>query len=137
LQNVEVLTDNAANVSANLRDISKSLNDPNNLLVVQQTLNSARATFENAQKITADLDELTGDPSFRTNLRKLVDGLSKLVSYTDTLEQQITTASTSSVESNKSFSHFSSLNADRIVSTSFDFGDRLCFSPCTPNQEAE
>ena len=85
VQNLEV-------VSTNLRDLSSRLNDPANLLVVQQTLDSARAMFENAQKITSDLDELTGDPKFRNNVRKLIDGLSNLVSSTQQLEQQVKTA---------------------------------------------
>jgi phospholipid/cholesterol/gamma-HCH transport system substrate-binding protein len=88
LRNLEVLSANAAAASANLRDVSKSLNSPANLLALQQTLDSARATFQNAQKITADLDELTGDPTFRVNLRKLVNGLSNLVSSTQQLHQQ-------------------------------------------------
>ncbi len=88
LRNLEVLSANAAEASANLRDITKSLNDPANVLSLQQTLDSARATFQNAQKITADLDELTGDPVFRSNLRKLVNGLSNLVSSTQQLHQQ-------------------------------------------------
>jgi len=45
-------------------DISNALYSPTNLLVLQQTLDSARVTFQNAQKITSDLDELTGDPAF-------------------------------------------------------------------------
>jgi len=60
---------NAAQASANLRDISNALTGPTNLLVLQQTLDSARVTFQNAQKITSDLDELTGDPAFRENIR--------------------------------------------------------------------
>ncbi|MBW4573856.1 MAG: MCE family protein [Aphanothece sp. CMT-3BRIN-NPC111] len=80
---------NAAKASANLRDISTSLNDPRNLVLLQQTLDSARATFENTQKITSDLDDLTGDPGFRDNLRNLVNGLGKLVSSTQQLEQQV------------------------------------------------
>jgi phospholipid/cholesterol/gamma-HCH transport system substrate-binding protein len=88
LRNLEVLSANAAEASANLRDISKSLNTPANILSLQQTLDSARATFQNAQKITADLDELTGDPLFRSNLRRLVNGLSNLVSSTQQLHQQ-------------------------------------------------
>jgi len=43
-----------------LRDVSNALNNPTNLLVLQQTLDSARVTFQNTQKITSDLDELTG-----------------------------------------------------------------------------
>ena len=88
LNNLEMLSANAAQASVNLRDVSQSLNNPTNTLVLQQTLDSARATFENAQKITADLDELTGDPTFRNNLRNLVNGLSGLVSSTEQLEKQ-------------------------------------------------
>lgn len=88
IRNLETLSANAAQASANLRDVSQSLNSPTNLAVLQQTLDSARATFQNAQKITADLDELTGDPQFRTNLRNLVTGLSGLVSSTQQLQQQ-------------------------------------------------
>lgn len=84
--------DNAVKVSANLRDITSSLNNPNNTVLLQQTLDSARATFENTQKITSDLDELTGDPAFRENVRKLVNGLGKLVSSTQQLQQQVQVA---------------------------------------------
>jgi phospholipid/cholesterol/gamma-HCH transport system substrate-binding protein len=88
LRNLETLAANANEASTNLRDASRSLNNPANTMVLQQTLDSARATFQNAQKITADLDELTGDPAFRNSLRKLVNGLSTLVSSTQQLEQQ-------------------------------------------------
>ncbi len=88
LHNLETLSANAAQASSNLRDASQALNSPANLAVLQQTLDSARATFQNAQKITSDLDELTGDPQFRTNLRNLVTGLSGLVSSTQQLHQQ-------------------------------------------------
>lgn len=94
IQNLETLTANAAQASANLRDASNALNNPNNLIVLQQTLDSARVTFENAQKITADLDELTGDPAFRENVRELVNGLSGLVSSTQQLQQQVQVAQT-------------------------------------------
>lgn len=92
VQNLETLTANASQASANLRDVTKTLNEPNNLLVLQQTLDSARVTFENTQKITSDLDELTGDPAFRQNLKELVGGLSGLVSSTQNIEQQVQVA---------------------------------------------
>ena len=99
IQNLESLSTNAAEASANaaaasanLRDFSTSLNNPTNLVMLQQTLDSARATFENAQKITADLDDLTGDPAFRSNLRNLVNGLGNLVSSSQQLQQQIQVA---------------------------------------------
>lgn len=96
LQNLEILSANAAQASANatqasanLRDASARLNDPKTVLVLQQTLDSARATFQNTQKITSDLDDLTGDPAFRSNLKNLVNGLGKLVSSTEQLQEQI------------------------------------------------
>jgi phospholipid/cholesterol/gamma-HCH transport system substrate-binding protein len=91
VNNLETLTANAADASANLKEISETFAEPNSVVALQQTLDSARVTFANAQKITADLEEVTGDPSFRTNVRNLVNGLSNLVSYTETLEQQIYT----------------------------------------------
>ncbi|MEH2425200.1 MAG: MlaD family protein [Nostoc sp.] len=94
LKNLETLSANAAQASANLRDASKTLNDPKNVVLLQQTLDSARVTFENSQKITSDLDELTGDPSFRKNLRQLVNGLSGLVSSTQQMQQQVQVATT-------------------------------------------
>ncbi|MBU7586774.1 MAG: MCE family protein [Nostoc sp. TH1S01] len=94
IKNLETLSANAAQASANLRDATKTLNDPKNVLLLQQTLDSARVTFENTQKITSDLDELTGDPKFRDNLRQLVNGLSGLVSSTQQMQQQIQFAAT-------------------------------------------
>jgi phospholipid/cholesterol/gamma-HCH transport system substrate-binding protein len=92
IQNLETLSANAAEASTNLRNASQALNDPNNILVLQQTLDSARVTFANAQKITSDLDELTGDPQFRQNVREVVDGLSGLVSSTQQLQEQVQVA---------------------------------------------
>ncbi|MBC6417511.1 MAG: MCE family protein [Prochloron sp. SP5CPC1] len=92
-QNLGIITANTAAASANLRELSQNLNDPTNIVLLQETLDSARATFANAQKITADLDELTGSPEFRRNLLDLVNGLSDLVSSMDELEEEIQTAS--------------------------------------------
>ncbi|WP_024545320.1 MlaD family protein [Picosynechococcus sp. NKBG15041c] len=93
LDNLAVLTTNAAIASENLKDVSTALNDPTNILTLQKTLDAARVTFENTQKITADLDELTGDPQFRKNLIDLINGLSQLVSSTEQLQQQVQVAS--------------------------------------------
>jgi len=92
LKNLESLSANAAQASANLRNASQALTDPQNLVLMQQTLDSARVTFENTQKITSDLDELTGDPAFRQNLLQLVNGLSSLVSSTGQMQQQVKVA---------------------------------------------
>ncbi|NEQ97344.1 MAG: MCE family protein [Cyanothece sp. SIO2G6] len=90
--NLEALSANAVAASENLRDISGAFSDDDTLVQLQQTLDSAHETFENARKITADLDELTGDPQFRREIRELVEGLSTLVSTTEQLEQQTTIA---------------------------------------------
>lgn len=86
------LLDNVKVLTANLRDFSEQVNSDSNILTIQQTLDSARATFANAEKITADIDQLTGDPQFRNNVKKLVDGLSELISSTEQLEKQVETA---------------------------------------------
>ncbi|MEL4894547.1 MlaD family protein [Crocosphaera sp. Alani8] len=86
---LELLMTNAAQTAENLQNLSQSLNDPEVLLTIQKTLDSARVTFENTQKITSDVEELTGDPSFRNNIRKLIDGLGNLVAHTEQLEQQV------------------------------------------------
>ncbi|NMG09217.1 MlaD family protein [Brasilonema sp. UFV-L1] len=111
IKNLETLSANAAKASANLRDVSNSLNNPNNVLVLQQTLDSARVTFENTQKITSDLDELTGDPAFRQNLRQLVNGLSGLVSSTQQMQQYGQIANT--LDSVKATVH----NSSSVIST--------------------
>ncbi|MCX5964039.1 MAG: MlaD family protein [Cyanobacteria bacterium] len=92
LQNLETLSANAAIASVNLRDASKAVNDPTNVLILQQTLDSARATFQNTQKLTTDLDDLMGDPKLRENLRNLINGLSKLVSSSQQVEQRANVA---------------------------------------------
>lgn len=96
ITNLERLSENAAVTAVNLRVASEdvraltgTLNTPENRFLLQQTLESARSVFENAQKILADLDELTGDPVLRNNLRNLINGLSNLLSSTQTLEQQV------------------------------------------------
>jgi phospholipid/cholesterol/gamma-HCH transport system substrate-binding protein len=87
-KDLESTLSNANQTSANLKTLTANLNDPKTLLMLQQTLDSARTTFQNTQKITADIDDLTGNPEFRSNLRNLVNGLGKLVSSAEQLEQQ-------------------------------------------------
>ncbi|HEY9705479.1 MAG TPA: hypothetical protein V6C58_23780, partial [Allocoleopsis sp.] len=50
---------------------------------------------------TSDLDKLTGDPAFVNNLKNLVNGLSKLVSSTQDLQQQVQVAQTLAPIDNK------------------------------------
>ena len=56
--------------------------------MLQKTLDSARATFENVQKMISDLDDLTGDDRFRESLKQIINGLGDLFSSTKQLEQQ-------------------------------------------------
>ncbi len=89
LRNLEVMSANAVELSGNLRDFSTNLNDPTTILMLQQILDSARSSFDNIQKITSDLDELTGNPKFRNDLLRLIQGLSSLVSSMQELQQQV------------------------------------------------
>ncbi|MEB3883374.1 MlaD family protein [Lyngbya sp. CCY1209] len=94
LENLEALSANAAEASANLRDVSQTVNNPDNLILLQQTLDSARATLQNLQKVTSDIDDLTGDPQFRDNLRNIVNGLGNILTSTQELERQTAVAQT-------------------------------------------
>ncbi|MBD3880923.1 MCE family protein [Phormidium tenue FACHB-886] len=88
VQNLETLSANAVAASETLRTLTDSVGGSENMLMLQQTLDSARSTFQNAQKITADLDELTGDPELRQDIRNLINGFSDLVSSSQQLQQQ-------------------------------------------------
>jgi phospholipid/cholesterol/gamma-HCH transport system substrate-binding protein len=89
VSNLEGVLANANKTAANLRDITGSFNNLQTLSSLKETLDSARVTFQNVQKITADLDDITGDPTIRNNIKKLINGLGQLVSTGETLEQQI------------------------------------------------
>ena len=92
VDNIELLASNAAIASQDLRDISSTLNTGENLVLLQQTIESARDVFQSAQKIMADVDTLTGDPSLRSTVRDLLNGLSALISFTGDLEEQTAVA---------------------------------------------
>ena len=94
LNNLEILSANAAQASASLRDLSNNLNNPASLQLLHQTLDSARATFQNVHKITADVDEITGNPAVRNNIRRLIKGLGNLLGSTEQLRQQVKVAET-------------------------------------------
>ncbi|WP_404789089.1 MlaD family protein [Altericista sp. CCNU0014] len=91
LDNLETLAENGAKASANLKTLSTTLNNPVTLLGLAQTLDSARVTFQNTQKITTDLEQVTGDPKLRQNIIRLINGLSNLLSSTQSLDRQVAT----------------------------------------------
>lgn len=87
IANLDRLSADAADAAADIRSITGTFNNAENLVMLQQTLDSARTVFQSAHKVLADVDELTGDPALRRNIRDLINGLSGLVSLTDQLEQ--------------------------------------------------
>ncbi|HIK45274.1 MAG TPA: MCE family protein [Leptolyngbyaceae cyanobacterium M65_K2018_010] len=87
LANLEALSADAAAAMADIRTMTSTLNTPENLVMLQQTLDSARSVFQSAYKVLADVDELTGDPVLRNNIRNLINSLNQLVSLTHHLEQ--------------------------------------------------
>lgn len=94
LENLETISVNAAELSTNLRNASVQLNDPQTILKIQQILDSARTLFDNLNKVTSDIDELTGNPKFRQQLLRIIEGLSGLLSSTQLLQEQVNYAQT-------------------------------------------
>ncbi|MCM1982697.1 MlaD family protein [Lyngbya confervoides] len=88
IENLETLTANGAQVSQNLKSVTATANSPLVLVGLAKTLDAARVTFQNTQKITTDLEQVTGNAEFRENLIRLINGLSKLLSSTRDLEKQ-------------------------------------------------
>jgi phospholipid/cholesterol/gamma-HCH transport system substrate-binding protein len=88
LDNLNTISANAAQLSKNLQTFSSYLNDPATVVLLQQLLESSRAAFSNLQKITSDLDQITGDPDLREKLIRLIQGLSNLVSSSQQLQNQ-------------------------------------------------
>lgn len=87
IQNLDQLSGNATLAIADIQAITSTVNTPENLVILQQTLDSARNVFQSAQKVLADVDDLTGDPALRQNIRNLINGLNTLLSLTNQLEQ--------------------------------------------------
>jgi phospholipid/cholesterol/gamma-HCH transport system substrate-binding protein len=89
IKNLETTFANTAELTANLRDLTKDLDEPTNNLLLEQLLNSARSSFQNLEKITSDVDQVTGNPELREAIEKLIKGLSNLISSTEQLQQQV------------------------------------------------
>ncbi|CAD5969327.1 putative protein ycf22 [Planktothrix tepida] len=88
VENLEATSANAEAASANLRILSKAVSDPENLMLIQETLNSTRNTLQTLQKISEDVNQLTGDEQLQNNLKNLINGLSRLFGSTQRLERQ-------------------------------------------------
>ncbi|MEO0947561.1 MAG: MlaD family protein [Cyanobacteria bacterium J06641_5] len=92
VDNFEALSRDAATAVTSLRDLTGELNDPETIVQLQTTIDSARAALDNVLKITADVNELTGNEAFRNNVRQLIESLENLLSSTQKLEQQVARA---------------------------------------------
>ena len=88
IKNLETLSATAVKLGNNLETLSAQISDPANSAMIEEILASARASFQNLSKITSDVDEITGNPEFRRNLQRVIDGLGNLLSSTQQLEQQ-------------------------------------------------
>lgn len=91
LEDLEALLKNGSQAATNLNTISGTLSSPAVMFSLAQTLDAARATFINTQKITNDLVKLSGDQELQEDLRRLIRGLSRLFSSSLELEQQLLT----------------------------------------------
>lgn len=89
IANLDEISANATILTRNLKDLTLSLSDPTTGVTLQKLLDSARVTFENLQKLTSDVDEITGNPQLRQDLIRLIQGLSNLVSSTQQLQQDV------------------------------------------------
>ncbi|MEM6500799.1 MAG: MlaD family protein [Cyanobacteria bacterium P01_C01_bin.89] len=92
LKNLEVLSVHAAAAAANIRALTATASEPDALLELRQTLTAARGTLQNVERITGDLDKLTGDAQFRDNLQRIIRGLGQLFSSMEMLQQQVALA---------------------------------------------
>ncbi len=86
--NLDTISANAAQLLKNLESFTSYLNDPATVVLLQQLLDSSRAAFSNLQKITSDLDQITGNPELRQQIIRLIQGLNKLVSSSEQLQNQ-------------------------------------------------
>jgi phospholipid/cholesterol/gamma-HCH transport system substrate-binding protein len=88
LNDLEALSANAAVASKNLKDASQAFSNPATITSLQQTLDAARSTFQNIQKITTDVDELTGDPELRKQFKDVIKGFGQLLSSSEEVQQR-------------------------------------------------
>ncbi|MFM6059592.1 MAG: MlaD family protein [Microcystis aeruginosa] len=88
IENLNTISANAVKLSENLGNFTAYLSDPATVVTLQQLLDSSRAAFANLQKITSDVDEITGNPQLRQEIIRLIRGLSRLVSSSEQLQQE-------------------------------------------------
>jgi phospholipid/cholesterol/gamma-HCH transport system substrate-binding protein len=87
--NLETISANTASLTKNLENLSLYLGDPKTIVLIQELLDSARAALENVNKVTSDLDQITGDPELRRQLIQLIRGLNNIISSTEQLQKDV------------------------------------------------
>ncbi|MEG3439370.1 MlaD family protein [Pannus brasiliensis CCIBt3594] len=88
IENLNTISASAVTLTKNLENFSTYLGDPATVVQLQQLLDSSRAAFSNLQKLTSDVDEITGDPKLRQEIIRLIQGLSRLVSSTEQFQNE-------------------------------------------------
>ena len=89
LLDLQTVASNTNTLAENLNQFTERLNDPETILLLQELLESARSAIQNLEKLTADVDEITGDPAVRQELIRIIKGLSGLVSSAESVQQQV------------------------------------------------
>ncbi|WP_247215255.1 MlaD family protein [Synechococcus sp. C9] len=59
------------------------------LLRLNKTLDTAQSTFVAFRKVATDVDQITGDPQIREDLKRLIRGLGKFISLSEDLRWQL------------------------------------------------
>jgi phospholipid/cholesterol/gamma-HCH transport system substrate-binding protein len=58
-------------------------------LRLNKTLDTAQSTFVAFRKVATDVDQITGDPQIREDLKRLIRGLGKFISLSEDLRWQL------------------------------------------------
>jgi phospholipid/cholesterol/gamma-HCH transport system substrate-binding protein len=92
LGSLEQIATNTASLTSDLRKFSGALSDPQTLHRLRTLLAATESLILNLNKVTSDVDELTGNPRFREDVLQLIHGLSKLFSLVQKFSEQLSRA---------------------------------------------
>jgi len=77
--NVEALTQVAAEAAADIQRLQTEVLTENNVLALRESVQTLTKTLQHVERITGDLGGLTSDKRVTTNLKQLIEALSRLV----------------------------------------------------------
>jgi phospholipid/cholesterol/gamma-HCH transport system substrate-binding protein len=92
LSSLDQIAMNTAILTSDLQKFSGALSDPQTLQRLHTLLAAAESLILNLNKITSDVDELTGNPRFREDVLELIHALSKLFSLVQKFSEQLSQA---------------------------------------------